>query len=82
MHGLMIAGPVRLLPADEQPVLYQQGVRSVLVIPLRMRDVTIGLLRVDHHTDEHLWTREEVALVRSGADLIAAYLERRRAGGE
>jgi GAF domain-containing protein len=78
MHGLMVAGPVRLLPADEQPVLYQQGVRSVLVIPLRLRDVTIGLLRVDHHTDEHLWTREEAALVRSGADLIAAYLERRR----
>jgi DNA-binding NarL/FixJ family response regulator/GAF domain-containing protein len=79
LHGLMVAGPVRLLPADEQPVLYQQGVRSVLVIPLRVRDTTIGLLRVDHHTDEHLWTREEAALVRSGADLIAAYLERRRA---
>lgn len=78
MHGLMVAGPVRLLPADEQPVLYQQGVRSVLVIPLRARDTTIGLLRVDHHTDEHLWTREEAALVRSGADLIAAYLDRRR----
>lgn len=78
-HGLMVAGPVRLLPADEQPVLYQQGVRSVLVIPLRVRDTTIGLLRVDHHTEDHLWTREEAALVRSGADLIAAYLERRRA---
>lgn len=78
-HGLMVAGPVRLLPADEQPILYQQGVRSVLIIPLRVRDTTIGLLRVDHHTDEHLWTREEAALVRSGADLIAAYLERRRA---
>jgi DNA-binding NarL/FixJ family response regulator/GAF domain-containing protein len=79
MHGMMVAGPVRLLPADEQPVLYQQGVRSVLVIPLRVRETTFGLLRVDHHTDEHLWTREEAALVRSGADLIAAYLERRRA---
>jgi CheY-like chemotaxis protein len=79
MHGLMVAGPVRLLPADEQPVLFQQGVRSVLVIPLRVRDVTIGLLRVDHHTEEHLWTREEAALVRSGADLIAAFLDRRRA---
>lgn len=79
LHGLMVAGPVRLLPADEQPVLYQQGVRSVLVIPLRVRDTTFGLLRVDHHTDEHLWTREEAALVRSGAELIAAYLERRRA---
>lgn len=77
-HGLMVAGPVRLLPADEQPQLYQQGVRSVLVIPLRLRDTTIGLLRVDHHTEEHLWTREEAALVRSGADLVAAYLERRR----
>lgn len=77
-HGLMVSGPVRLLPADEQPLLYQQGVRSVLVIPLRLRDTTIGLLRVDHHTEEHLWTREEAALVRSGADLIAAYLERRR----
>lgn len=77
-HGLMVAGPVRLLPADEQPILYQQGVRSVLIIPLRVRDTTIGLLRVDHHTEEHLWTREEAALVRSGADLIAAYLERRR----
>jgi DNA-binding NarL/FixJ family response regulator len=77
-HGLMIAGPVRLLPADEQPVLYQQGVRSVLAIPLRLRDTTIGLLRVDHQSEEHLWTREEAALVRSGADLVAAYLERRR----
>jgi DNA-binding NarL/FixJ family response regulator/GAF domain-containing protein len=77
-HGLMVAGPVRLLPADEQASLYQQGVRSVLAIPLRSRDSTIGMLRVDHHTGEHLWTREEAALVRSGAELIAAYLERRQ----
>ncbi len=79
-QGLMVAGPVRLLPAEEQVLLYQQGVRSVLVIPLRSRGITIGLLRVDHHTEEHLWTREEAALVRSGGDLIAAYLERRRIG--
>lgn len=81
MQGLMVAGPVRLLPADEQPVLYQQGVRSVLVIPLRVRETTLGLLRVDHLTEEHLWTREEAALVRSGADLIAAFLERRKSAG-
>ena len=74
--GLMISSPVRLLLAEEQALLYQQGVRSVLVIPLRSHDHTIGFLRVDHHTEEHRWTREEVALIRSGADLFTAYLQR------
>ncbi len=75
-HGLMISSPVRLLLAEEQPLLYQQGVRSVLVIPLRSLESTIGILRIDHHTEEHRWTREEVALIRSGADLFTAYLQR------
>jgi GAF domain-containing protein len=53
-------------------------VRSVLVIPLRSHDRTIGLLRVDHHIEEHRWTREEVALIRGGADLLVAYVLSRR----
>jgi GAF domain-containing protein len=77
-QGLMISSPVRLLLAEEQASLYQQGVRSVLVIPLRSHDRTIGLLRVDHHIEEHRWTREEVALIRGGADLLVAYVLSRR----
>lgn len=66
----MISSPVRLLSAEEQAHLYQQGVRSVLVIPLRSHDRTIDLLRVDHHSEEHRWTREEVDLICSGADQL------------
>jgi DNA-binding NarL/FixJ family response regulator len=73
----IIASPIRLLPNDEAQWLCANNICSVLAIPLRWRESTIGYIRVDH-PDEHRWSREEVAMVRSGGALVAAYLEHRR----
>jgi DNA-binding NarL/FixJ family response regulator len=74
----IIASPIRLLPHEEAQWLCAHDVCSVLAVPLRWRDTTIGYIRVDHR-HEYRWSREEVAMVRSGGALVAAYLEHRRA---
>ena len=74
----IIASPIRLLPQEEAQWLCAHDVCSVLAVPLRWRDTTIGFIRVDHR-HEYRWSREDVAMVRSGGVLVAAYLEHRRA---
>jgi hypothetical protein len=37
----------------------------------------VGFLRIDDGRTDYRWLKEEVRLLRSGADLVGAYLERR-----
>ncbi len=73
--GLEVGGLVRHLPGDEQGLL--AGVRTVLALPVNVRGDWVGFLRVDDHRTDYRWLKEEVRLLRSGADLVGAYLERR-----
>ncbi len=74
----IIASPVSLLPGDEASILCTVGICSVLAVPIRLNKETKGYLRIDQYSD-HRWLREEVAMLRSGAALLAAFLERRGA---
>ena len=73
--GLAVGGLVRHLPGDEQGLLV--GVRTVLALPVNVRGEWVGFLRVDDSRADYRWLKEEVRLLRSGADLVGAYMERR-----
>jgi GAF domain-containing protein len=68
--------------ATEQALQYgqaaaQEGIRSVLAVPLRVRDQLIGVLRV-YSAQPHRFTAEETALVEALADLGGLALENAR----
>lgn len=78
--GMPISGVVRMLPAEERAPLSLAGVRAVVVLPVHRDGEWVGVLRLDHRSREHRWQPEEIGLLRSAAELLGSYLERRRTG--
>jgi GAF domain-containing protein len=55
----------------------REGIRSVLVIPLRLRDVTIGVMRL-YSGQVRKFVPEEISLAKAVADLGAVAIEKAR----
>lgn len=78
--GIPVSGVVRLLPAEERAPLVAAGVRALVALPVHRDGEWIGVLRLEHRTREHRWQPEEIGLLRSAAELLGSYLERRPSG--
>ena len=77
-QGEVIAGPVAEFPAEERPLLEEQGILSLMVIPLLVQGEFFGFIGFDHCQEAKAWNPSEVALLRSAAVSISLALERRR----
>lgn len=71
-------GDVPGLDAHERRNLSDQNIASMISVPLICAGVLYGGLEVDSTTYEREWTTEEVRLLRSVADVIAAALQYRK----
>lgn len=54
------------------------GIREILVSPLYLKKQLIGLLQLDYRGQEHIYTSEEVALIRAASQLAALIIEQER----
>lgn len=63
-------------PLSDQPPPH--GVRSVLVVPMRLREQLVGALFLDYGVESHVYTPEERSLAEGSALLAALVLERAR----
>lgn len=73
------------LPEDAEPeraLIAAQGVRSLLMVPLRGAVAPLGLVGFDAVHREVAWPQETVLLLRAVADALAGAFERRRAEEE
>jgi DNA-binding response OmpR family regulator len=73
--GEQINGVIRHLPQPEQTALADDGIQSVLAIPLIVRNRWAGLVRFDRLTPIP-FQREEARVLRAAAELVGVYLER------
>ena len=78
-RGEAIVGPVEALPPIERDFLRALGNRSVLVLPLWVAGAWFGSIGFDDTRTARVWNDEDVRLLQTGAEMIGAYLERRRA---
>lgn len=72
---------VRQLPPEADPVraiLEPQGVKSLIVVPMYLRDVFVGFLGFDAVTEERLWTTDELTLLRVLGEIIAGARQRKK----
>ena len=67
---------VRLLTAEEQALLNPQGVLSILVVPVFLRNQFWGFVGFGDCSRERLFSEEEESVLRSGSLLIAHALLR------
>ena len=65
--------------AAESGILQAQGIRSLLVVPIRSKSMLIGYLGFDSVRRPRRWSADALALVRMVADIIANALERKQA---
>jgi signal transduction histidine kinase/DNA-binding response OmpR family regulator/PAS domain-containing protein len=74
--GRCINGPIVNLSREEQENLSSQGIVSLLVVPVFLRDEFWGFVGFDDCHHERMFTENEESILRSGSLLIANSLLR------
>ncbi|NIM20280.1 MAG: PAS domain S-box protein [Candidatus Latescibacteria bacterium] len=72
-------GITRNLHHGLRELLQQQGVLSIIMIPIWINEDWYGFIGFDDLDQERDWTQEEVRLLGTAADMIGGFLARRRA---
>jgi putative nucleotidyltransferase with HDIG domain len=70
--GQAIMGLVREFPASEQEILAQQGILSILVVPIMTKDRWWGFLGFDDCEREREWTRMETDTLQTAANALGS----------
>ncbi|MCL2624491.1 MAG: ATP-binding protein [Planctomycetaceae bacterium] len=76
LRGQCVNGPICDLSPEEQSLLSPQGIISILVMPIFLRDEFWGFVGFDDCRNERLFTENEISILRSGSMLIANALLR------
>ena len=75
-RGLCVNGLVRDMSPEEQAQLSPQGIISILVVPVYLRNEFWGFVGFDDCHQERMFTADEEAILRSGSVLVASALLR------
>ncbi|MCL1804973.1 MAG: response regulator [Clostridiales bacterium] len=74
--GKCVNGIIRYMSPEEQAQLSPQGILSILVVPVYLRDEFWGFVGFDDCHQERIFTPNEESILRSGSLLIANALLR------
>jgi len=77
--GRPIMGQVHEFPLQEQPLLEQQDIVSLMVVPITVAGSFWGFMGFDECHEERVWTPSESALLTAAASLVGNAIMRRRA---
>jgi two-component system NtrC family sensor kinase len=69
----------RLLEPELRAGLEAQDILSILVLPIWISDMWYGLIGFDDIKEEREWSKEDVILLETAADMLGAYLSRQMA---
>ena len=75
--GRHISGPVQEFPLGEREILEPQGILSMLVLPIRVRGAWWGFIGFDDVWTGREWSEADAQWLRTAAEMIGAYLERK-----
>ncbi len=74
--GEFVAGPVDGFPVEEQPVLKEQGILSLLVMPIQTQLGLWGFIGFDDCAVAQTWPRDIVSCLQVAARVLGAALDR------
>jgi PAS domain S-box-containing protein len=77
-RGEVVAGLVADFPEEERAVLEPQGIRSILVLPLRVDGQWVGFIGFDNCAEARAWDKLEVDLLSAAAGGLSLALEQRQ----
>ncbi len=76
LEGNCIKGLVKDFPESEKPLLEEQDIKSLLVLPIYVSDVLWGFVGFDDCTREKVWTSAEENILSNLANSLGSYLVR------
>ncbi|MGL5080517.1 MAG: PAS domain-containing protein [Microcoleaceae cyanobacterium] len=79
-QGEIINGVVTEFPESERVVLEPQGILSILILPLVVKQKFWGFIGFDNCSETKAWESSEVSLISAAASAISLHLERHQAG--
>jgi diguanylate cyclase (GGDEF)-like protein len=72
----VIQGPVRELPEIEWPTLLAQGIRSIVIVPVRVNGRWWGFLGFDVCSETRVWLPEEIDALRTAGSIVGGGIRR------
>jgi len=81
-NGQVIHGPITEFPESEQPLLKEQGIQSLAVVPVMFQKQWIGFIGFDDCVDQRSWHIAELDLLKTAARFINAAIQRQKHGQE
>ena len=78
-RGEVLAEHVSAAPESERAMLESEGVRSILAVPVFVRDEWWGYVGFDDCTDERVWTDVEIDALRAVAGHLGVLFDRQLA---
>ena len=76
--GECVNNIVRLMPKAEYDQLSPQGIISILVAPVLLRDEFWGFIGFDDCQNERVWDKTEAGILKSAGMLIASAIQRQQ----
>ncbi len=73
-QGQPIVGFISELPPSEQAILAPQGILSILVLPIFVRDTWHGFIGFDHTKELRAWDKNDVRILNIAAEILGAYI--------
>jgi PAS domain S-box-containing protein len=73
-QGEILHGLVEQFPLTEREVLEQQGIQSILVVPIELQGVWWGLIGFDEIRYPRQWFEDEITMLRMAATIFGRYL--------
>lgn len=77
--GEVFQGTVEELPKEARRIFELRDVLSLLILPIHVGGKFWGFIGFDDVQTPRIWSTEDVRLLRTAADMISAYIERRQA---
>ncbi len=74
--GDVISGLVKHFPESEIPFLREQGIVSILIVPVFTDQTWWGFIGFDHCVQEHEWSQSEIGALKSAAGIIGSSIVR------
>lgn len=76
--GDPVMGSIESFPSEERSIFQERGVQSLLAIPIYVSGSWYGFIIFHDCVNPRIWEDEDVRLLRTVADMIGSYLERKK----
>ncbi len=77
--GKAIEGDIGRFPSSEREILDSQNIKTILALPIWVNNQWYGFIGFDDTIKHREWSEEDIRLLKTVAEMIGVYIERKRA---